>query len=421
MAKGSIGSIAVIGSGMAGLAAARRARQAGFEVTVFEARAGHGMDAHAVPVHGGVVDVPLRVMNPNHWHSVLALAEEVGVGSFPVDTFVSCSTDDRCTWFRSGRVPLTGWPFVGHLRYLNARALNVGRSLTKLSRLSRSFSDVPAEETLAALLRREAFDETVWRGLILPLLITICTCDERDLMAWPAGQLLGLLDEIMHGERLVRLQGGTGALVAALSEGLSLVSGSPVTRVCDQGDQVLVCNARGEERRFDRVIIATQANELDFLDAQAYRQEREVLSAIRYARGTLIVHADERFMPRDRRDWAALNFQSAAGLESVMFTVWVNAVEPTLADAPPVFQTWNPLFAPHPDMVLASVALQRAVVHSGNAAVLRSLQQWHGQPGRRVFYCGSWAHEGVPLLETAVRSAETVVELVSAQGHGAGA
>lgn len=414
-----IRTIAVIGSGMAGLAAARRARQVGFDVTLFEARTGHGMDAHALSVHGGVVDVPLRVMSPDRWRSVLSLAAEMGVGSFAVDTFVSCSTQDRQTWFRSGRVPFTGWPFVGHWRYLNLQALGVARGLARLSRMAKHPAAQSGDETMAALLRRSSFDEQFWRALVLPLLTTICTCDERDLLAWPAAQLLPLLDDIMHGDRLLRLQGGTGALVAALAEGLTLVSGSPVRRVAEHDDQVLVRNARGDGGLFDRVIIATQANELDFLEGESCRQEREVLSTIRYARGELIVHADERFMPRNRRDWTALNFQSSAGFEAAMFTVWVNAVEPSLTDAPPVFQTWNPLFAPQPDKVLAAVPLQRAVVHGGNAAVLRSLQQWHRQPGRRIFYCGSWAHEGVPLLETAVRSAEAAVALLSAQGHGA--
>lgn len=48
-----------------------------------------------------------------------------------------------------------------------------------------------------------------------------------------------------------------------------------------------------------------------------------------------------------------------------MFTVWVNAIEPTLVDASPVFQTWNPLYNPDPKTVLAQIPLQRAVVHAG--------------------------------------------------------
>jgi len=44
--------------------------------------------------------------------------------------------------------------------------------------------------------------------------------------------------------------------------------------------------------------------------------------------------------------------------------------------------------------------------------VHEQLSSWHRQPGRRVFFCGSWAHEGVPLLESAVRSARNVVDLI---------
>ena len=95
-----------------------------------------------------------------------------------------------------------------------------------------------------------------------------------------------------------------------------------------------------------------------------------------------------------------------------MFTVWVNAVEPSLTARPVVLQTWNPLFAPEARCVHARVPLQRAVVHAGTAAILAQLEDWHRQPGRRIFYCGSWAHPGVPLLETAVRSAQKVVDIV---------
>jgi len=89
--------------------------------------------------------------------------------------------------------------------------------------------------------------------------------------------------------------------------------------------------------------------------------------------------------------------------------VLVNAVEPTLTTAEPVLQTWNPLYEPEPATVMARVPLQRAVVHAGTAGVHQALAEWHSQPGRRVFYTGSWAYPGVPLLESAVCSAQAVV------------
>ncbi len=62
---------------MAGLAAAWLCERAGHQVIVYAALAGRGMDAHTLRVDtssgSGIVDVPLRVMSPDAWTSVLSL------------------------------------------------------------------------------------------------------------------------------------------------------------------------------------------------------------------------------------------------------------------------------------------------------------------------------------------------------------
>jgi predicted NAD/FAD-binding protein len=263
--------------------------------------------------------------------------------------------------------------------------------------------------TLDEVLRQESADPLFWRGVILPILLTICTCDEEHLLAWPAAQLLTLLQDVLHAGQSLRLRGGTAALAEALARDTTHFLGSHVTGVHQGKSGVTVRNSRGEGGRFDAVIVATQANQLDFLDPGQFGAEQQQLQGIPYARGELVVHRDERFMPRHRRDWTALNFQMDSGMQASTFTVWVNAVEPTLADQPPVFQTWNPGFEPAADTLLARLPMQRAVVNSGTRKILSALRSWHAQPGRRLFYCGSWAHAGVPLLETAVRSAQAVL------------
>lgn len=411
-------SVAVIGSGMAGLAAANGCRQAGLAVTLFESCRGHGMAAHAIAVDGGVVDVPLRVMGEGRWDQTLRLARQVGVETFSADVMTSCSWLDRRTWFRSGRMPLTGWPMVGAWRYVGFRSWRLMRGLARLSRLSGQLAADDGETTLAEFVERAALDSLFWRGLVLPILSTICTCDEERLKAWPARQLLGLLDDILHSGELVRLQGGTSRLAEALGRDVPRHEGSPVCQVRERTQGVEVYNERGEGGVFDRVIVATQANQLDFLDDDQFGAEREVLTGIPYAFGELVVHRDERFMPRRRSDWTALNFMMDRELKTPMFTVWVNAVEPTLADQAPVFQTWNPLFTPLQEQVIACIPMQRAVVDRRTAPILRQLRRWHDQPGRRLFYCGSWAYPGVPLLETAVCSAQAVVERLGGSAGG---
>ncbi|HMU87877.1 MAG TPA: FAD-dependent oxidoreductase, partial [Agitococcus sp.] len=253
-----------------------------------------------------------------------------------------------------------------------------------------------------------------WRGLVLPLLTTICTCDESHLLAWPSHQLLSLLNDILHaqGKRLLRLHGGTSALVRGLAQGIQAYHGSPVEQVIEQGDKVLVKNKRDEGGLFDRVIVATQANQLSFIQGEQYAKERQILAGIPYAQGELVVHQDLRCLPRHRRDWTALNFQADKHLQKFMFSVLVNAVEPTLAKKSPVLQTWNPIIDLDESKVLSRTAFQRAVVEINTADILAQLNAWHQQANRRVFYIGSWAYEGVPLLESAVCSAQTVIKTI---------
>ena len=53
--------------------------------------------------------------------------------------------------------------------------------------------------------------------------------------------------------------------------------------------------------------------------------------------------------------------------------------------------------------------MERAVVSGENQNLLKELNHLHQLPSRKVFFCGSYAAPGVPLLESAVRSAIKVV------------
>jgi hypothetical protein len=49
------------------------------------------------------------------------------------------------------------------------------------------------------------------------------------------------------------------------------------------------------------------------------------------------------------------------------------------------------------------------VVQADSVAALAALADLHAEPGRRLWFCGSYAQPGIPLLESAVRSAEVAV------------
>jgi uncharacterized protein len=405
--------IAIIGSGMAGLAAGWLCERAGYRVVVYESQAGRGMDAHTLRIDtssgSGVVDVPLRVMSPHAWTSVLSLCGEVGVDTFEVDTFASFTWLGGKTWLRNGsvRIGRRVLPFIDSSRFVNIHAASVGLGLIRLA----SGGAIRGGATLGELAIERRWSRTFFRAFLLPLLTTICTCDEETLLRWPARDLIALFRQILFGRTLRRLNGGTPALVDGLANRLEIRSRERVVAVTpgmSDLDRVTVRTANGSVDSFDRVLIATQANHVaDFLDASLER-ERAVLERFRYDAGELVVHRDVRFMPPRREDWTALNYLVDRDGSQSMFTVWVNPVEPSLAGEAPVFQTWNPLFPPSPEAVLSAVKLQRAVVDAASEQALRDLDELHEAPGRRIYFCGSYAAAGVPLLESAVRSAVNV-------------
>jgi len=244
--------------------------------------------------------------------------------------------------------------------------------------------------------------------LLYPLLTTICTSDEKTIDHWPANQILDLLQKIVFGARLRRLQGGTKALADKLGEGLNFQKGIRVEKLVEKSSGIFLHSQNATFGPFDYVISAVQANQLNFLPEQ-YSSESKLLNSFPYDSGTLWVHRDVRFMPERKQDWSPLHFQMDKDFSQFMFSVWVNPIEPTIAHHEPVLQTWNPLFEPKSEKVIVAVPMERAVVNQGNHNLLKELDLLHKFPSRKVFYCGSYAAPGVPLLESAVRSAINVV------------
>ena len=60
------------------------------------------------------------------------------------------------------------------------------------------------------------------------------------------------------------------------------------------------------------------------------------------------------------------------------------------------------------------MTLTRAVVDSQTIALNKQLQQRHLDLNRKVFYCGSWSCDGLPILESAVTSAMHIAEILGA-------
>lgn len=411
--------IAVIGSGMAGLATARILKDAGHNITIFEALTGRGMDSHSTEFEGGLIDAPLRVMNPHLWKNTLSLATYLGIKTYPVRTYMACSWlfEDRTeTWLTTTRSRIGNFPIINNRKGLQQYGWRLVKGMLQLkTAIAKFFKSKDQDITLAEFINQHDIEEVFWHGAVMPVLYTICTCNPKTIGEWPAKPLLIFLRQLTDGDALLRIQGGTPALVDKLIENINIQSGSAISKVTEQGDKVLVENNKGEQQLFDRVVVATPTTKIEeFLDPVQFADDIALLKQFRFEQGQLVIHTDPSVMPPKRKDWSVLSYMMDRKFIRQQFTVWLNSVEPSLVGKNAVFQTWQPVTEIDPKKVISTVILTRAVVDSQTVALNKELQQRHKSANRKVFFCGSWSCDGLPILESAVTSAMHIAEIFGA-------
>ena len=412
-------NIAVIGSGMAGLATARILKDAGHNITIFEALTGRGMDSHSTEFEGGLIDAPLRVMNPHLWKNTLSLATYLGIKTYPVRTYMACSWlfEDRTeTWLTTTRSRIGNFPIINNRKGLQQYGWRLVKGMLQLkTAIAKFFKSKDQDITLAEFINQHDIEEVFWHGAVMPVLYTICTCNPKTIGEWPAKPLLIFLRQLTDGDALLRIQGGTPALVDKLIENINIQSGSAISKVTEQGDKVLVENNKGKQQLFDRVVVATPTTKIEeFLDPVQFADDIALLKQFRFEQGQLVIHTDPSVMPPKRKDWSVLSYMMDRKFTRQQFTVWLNSVEPSLVGKNAVFQTWQPVTEIDPKKVISTVTLTRAVVDSQTVALNKELQQRHKSANRKVFFCGSWSCDGLPILESAVTSAMHIAEIFGA-------
>lgn len=411
--------IAVIGSGMAGLATARILKDAGHNITIFEALPGRGMDSYSMEFEGGLIDAPLRVMNPYLWKNTLSLVTYLGIKTYPVRTYMACSwlfEDKVETWLTTSRSRIGNFPIISNRKGLQQYGWRLVKGMLQLkTALAKFFKSKNQDITLADFINHNEIEEVFLHGAVMPVLYTICTCNPKTIGEWPAKPLLTFLRHLTDGDALLRIQGGTPAFVDKLIEGIEIVSNAAITNVEERGNRVLVENSEGQQFFFDRVVVATPTTKIaSFLNKDQFSEDLELLQKFKFEEGDLVIHTDPTVMPPHRKDWSVLSYMMDRKFTRQQFTVWLNSVEPSLVGKQPIFQTWRPVTDIDPKKVIASVKLSRAVVDSQTIALNQELQMRHKQPDRKVFFCGSWSCDGLPILESAVTSAMNIAEIFDA-------
>ncbi len=320
-------TVAVVGSGVAGLVAAYVASRTA-TVTVYEAddRLGGHADTHDVVDPTGTrlgIDTGFIVHNRRTYPTLLRVFAELGVATQESEMSMSIRDDDSdLEWAgalgRQGVIPTRG-----HLRrpaYL--------RMLTEIPRFHRrakavlvstgSTDGVGSEQTLRDFLAEHRFTPYFVRHFMEPLVAAVWSCDPEVALDYPARYLFSFLSH--HGMLSVfgsptwrTVSGGSHRYVekvaAALeTSGGTIRLGAKVTSLLETPGGVEVTDGNGEVSTYDAVVVATHPHQALALLAEPTSAHREVLGAMPYAPNTALLHTDTSLMPQLTQTWASWNF-----------------------------------------------------------------------------------------------------------------
>ncbi|HZT51465.1 MAG TPA: FAD-dependent oxidoreductase, partial [Stellaceae bacterium] len=354
-------SIAVVGSGVAGLAAAWLLQQR-HRVTLYEKDDRLGGHCNTVEVRDRAgnrlaIDTGFIVYNAINYPNLVALFQHLGVATHASDMSFAVSLG-------GGMLEYAGTDLKGlFAQPSNALRLRFWAMLRDLLRFYRTAPRLCEDPAAAAMslgryLEREGYSRGFAEDHLLPMGAAIWSSTAADMRLYPAQAFVRFF--ATHG--LLRLAGrpqwrtvtgGSRVYVARLAAALAgrVRLAAPVRAVRRQPDGVLVEEAGGGTARFDRIVIAAHADEALDLLADPSREEQALLGRFRYARNRAVLHTDAGLMPRRRRAWASWNYIGGAS-DALCVTYWMNRLQ-GLATADDFFVTLNPVRAPREGSVIA--------------------------------------------------------------------
>lgn len=417
--------IAVIGTGVSGLAAAWLLNNS-HDVTVFEkdSRIGGHCNTVDATLSGprGMRTIPVDtgfiVYNERTYPNLIALFKHLGIATEDSTMSFSASVND-------GRFEYSGSGLKGLLaqkrNLVRPRFWNMIWDILRFYRECVEDAKHPqnADISLGEYLNRAGYSDGFLRDHIYPMASSIWSASFEEIRAYPLTAFVrffsnhGLLETKRHMRpKWCTITGGSRTYVERLASEFSdrIRTSCGITGIRRSETGVRISTDDGIEEQFDHVIIAAHSNQALKMLSDPSDEERRLLGSIRYEMNRALLHTDVSLMPRRKRAWASWNYISAEPDDHdrlVCLTYWMNSLQNIDRDYP-VFVTLNPHREPDPSRVVQSVDYEHPIFDQG--ALDAQKQLWNLQGSNRTWYCG--AYFGYGFHEDGLQSGLAVAEAV---------
>ncbi len=334
-------SVAVVGSGVSGLTASYLLDRT-HDVTLFEAqdRLGGHAHTHDLSAFDGsehAVDSGFIVHNDRTYPWLRRLFAELEVEVRPTEMSMSVRCEGCGLEYAGGRGPrgILAQP----QRILDPKFVRMLFQVKRFHRRANAFlraTDDGDVTTYGQFLDREGFSDHFVAHYAVPVVSCVWSSGREVALLYPARYLFRFLEH--HGMLSVTgspqwytVVGGSRTYVERLAAQLPDVRRSRgVTDITRRPDGVEIRDVTGLVTRFDRVVVATHADQALDLLSDPSDQEVQTLKAFGYLRNETVLHTDPSVLPRATAARACWNYRMSSCTspdEPTVVTYWMNRLQ----------------------------------------------------------------------------------------------
>ena len=406
-------SIAVVGSGVAGLTAAH-ILQRKHRVTLFEKNGRLGGHTNTVlipdgPDAGTPVDTGFIVMNHRNYPLLSRLFKQLDVQLR--NSNMSFGYHDVSSGLQYCGSGLNGL-FAQRSNLFRPSFYRMVRDTLRFFKTAEAdrHDDNLINESLGEYLQRHGFRDEFINHHLIPMGSAIWSTPCEQMMQFPARSFL----QFFHNHGLLTLNdrpqwrtvvGGSCDYIGRMKNSWQQVDirlNAAIQGIKRDAEGVEIAFKDGEHERFDQIIVATHADQALNLLMDPSIEEQRALGCWHYTKSRTILHTDASVMPPLRKVWSSWNFQRLEG-EQTCLTYHMNRLQ-GLKTRGQYFVSLN--LPKEPTGIIREFNYEHPMFTREALKSRERLTEINGT--NRVWFAGSYMGNG--FHEDAVRSAVKIAE-----------